>query len=81
MLKYPSCAGWHVTNSAAWISSTSGFIRGSGGVFSFLSGGAWTGRGYCGRGVAVVKSAVRAERVTDDLCDETECSVRHQTLI
>jgi len=76
------CAGWHGTSSPDWISGASGFIRGNTGVFSFsYSYYGWTGDYYCGRGVAVVKSAVRVERVTDDLCDGAECSVRHQTLI
>ena len=81
MLKYPSCAGWHGAGNSYWLSSTSsGFIRGYDGVFSF-TGDFWTGYNYCGRGVAVVKSAVRAERVTDDLCDGAECSARYRTLI
>ena len=82
MLWYPSCARWHDTSNANWISNTSyGFYRGGNGVFSFNGNNNWTSNELCGRGVAVIKPAVRAERVTDGLCDGTECSVRHRTLI
>ena len=61
MLWYPSCAGWHGTSNFNWLSNTSyGFIRGDDGVFSFNRNN-WTSNNNCGRGVAVVKSAVRAE--------------------
>ena len=62
MLWYPSCSGWHGTSAAEWIpSSAFGLIRGESGVFSFsYSSGPWGYGDGCGRGVAVVKSAVRA---------------------
>jgi len=58
MLRYPGCAGWHGASYSNWVNGAGGFIRGVSGVFSFGWDG-WAG-GYCGRGVAVVKSAVRA---------------------
>ncbi len=83
MLKQLRCAGWHGASYSRWLYDTAGdFIRGGSEVFSFNnSGNGWNDSKICGRGVAVVKSAVRAERVTDDLCDGAECSVRHWTLI
>ena len=83
MLWYPSCARWHGASSSTWLYYTSdSFMRGAGGIFSFSgSGDGWNDSKLCGRGVAVIKPAVRAERVTDGLCDGTECSVRHRTLI
>ena len=76
MLRYPGCAGWHGASYSNWVNGAGGFIRGVSGVFFFDWDG-WAGAYsvYCGRGVAVVKSAVRAERVTDDLCVEAECRV------
>ena len=82
MLWYFGCADWHGTSSSVWPSDSGyGFRRGATGVYSFSGTNIWKEHKNCGRGVAVVKSAVRAERVTDDLCDEAECSVRHRTLI
>ena len=62
MLKHPSCAGWHGTSNANWFFNTAcGFVRGSNGVFAFNGAyGSWTDEALRGRGVAVVKSAVRA---------------------
>ena len=60
MLKYLSCAGWHGASSSLWLDTDCGFRRGFNGVFSFYGSGDWNGFGYYGRGVAVVKSAVRA---------------------
>ena len=55
MLWYPSCAGWHGASDSYWISNTSyGFIRGTGGIFSFNGNNNWTSNELCGRGVAVV---------------------------
>ena len=62
MLWYLSCADWHDASSSSWISGSSeGFYRGSDGIFSF-DWDYWPSNDnvYCGRGVAVVKSAVRA---------------------
>ena len=52
MLRYPGCAGWHGSSNSNWVSSTNGFRRGGGGVFSFNNNN-WTNSNY-GRGVAVV---------------------------
>jgi len=81
VLKYPSCADWHGASYSDWFSSNRlGFARG-GEMFSFTDYSWDASYAGCGRGVAVVKSAVRVERVTADLCDEAERSVRHRTLI
>ncbi|MCI9039028.1 MAG: hypothetical protein HFJ29_04045 [Clostridia bacterium] len=81
MLKYSSCADWHGASYSDWFSSNRlGFARG-GEMFSFTDYSWDASYAGCGRGVAVVKSAVRAELVTDDLCDGAKCSVRHWTLI
>lgn len=69
---YLGCAGWHGTEYYEWFSDSSyGFARGPYGIFSFYGAyGSWAHEVLCGRGVAVVLSAVRAERVADELCDE-----------
>ena len=57
----PGCSGWH-GGYAYWLSATRrGFVRGNGGMFSFLgdsSNGYWASGSCCGRGVAVVQSGV-----------------------
>ena len=57
----PGCSGWHGASAASWLNGTDcGFIRGSGGMFSFDGHyfGYWASRSYCGRGVAVVGSGL-----------------------
>lgn len=50
----PGCSGWHGASVRNWLNSASyGFIRGSGGMFSF-GNNTWTSDNNYGRGVAVV---------------------------
>ncbi len=50
----PGCAGWHSASYSNWLSgATHGFVRGSGGIFSFGNGGSATTYYYYARSVVV----------------------------